>query len=197
MALEKKENAPEENLTPEQKEIRELKKHIAELEARGPVMMTRTIVKPPDDYNSIIKKGKKLEDDNLRLRKVIAYGNINTLEMLIEKYTAESKPMLKRIATEIQLTNYDSSQVKNLYDFIDYLDYVSDELASFLSIHEEGRFVSSPRLRACQLAGMNICKKLSRKNAYSKVRVEDEEMLNLLLVDFLGNLDNYLNPKEK
>lgn len=197
MALEKKENAPEENLTPEQKEIRELKKHIAELEARGPLMMTRTVVKPPDDYNSIIKKGQRLEDDNLKLKKIIAYGNINTLEMLIEKYTSESKPMLKRIATEIQLTNYDNSQVKNLYDFIDYLVFVADELSSFLSIHEEGRFVVSPKLRACQLAATNICKKLGRKNAFSKVRLEDQEMLHLLLTDFLGNLDTYLNPKEK
>ena len=64
--------------------------------------------------------------------------------------------MLKRIATEIQLTNYDVEQIKSIYEFINYLDYVRDELSSFVSIHEEGRFVLSPKLRACAMAAESI-----------------------------------------
>lgn len=202
-----KTEAPEKEdaLTPDQERIRALEAQIAQmtvqmdnLKAQGQgTIMTKVVVKPPDDYNSIIRTGQRFKDENTKLKKIIAFGNISTLDMLIEEYTSKSKPLLKRIATEIQLTNYDSSQIKSLYDFIDYLDYVSDELSSFLAIHEEGKFTLSPTLRSCQLAANTICKKLSRKSAFGKVKLENQEMLHITLTSFIDTLDACLGQKEK
>lgn len=187
------ETAPE---SPEQKRIRELEAKVKELESQKVERITKTVIKPPDDYNNVIRNGKRLKDENLKLKKVIACGNISTLEMLIEEYTSKSKPMLKRIATEIQLTNYDVEQIKSIYDFINYLDYVRDELSSFVSIHEEGRFVLSPKLRACQMAADSIRRKLGRKNAVAKILPEQQDAFHETLLNFIGMLDEFFAAKE-
>jgi len=181
----------------EQKRIRELEAKVKALESQKVERATKTVIQPPEDYNNVMRNGQRLMDENLKLQKIIAYGNINTLEMLIEEYTSKSKPMLKRIATEIQLTNYDTDQIKNIYEFIGYLDYVRDELASFVSIHEEGRFVLSPKLRACQTAADNIRKKLGKKNAILKIAPEQQDDFHQTLLNFLNALDAFFKGGDK
>lgn len=181
--------------TPEQKRIHALEAKIKELENQKVERITKTVIKPPDDYNNVIRNGQRLKDENLKLKKVIACGNISTLEMLIEEYTSKSKPMLKSIATEIQLTNYDVEQIKSIYEFINYLDYVRDELSSFVSIHEEGRFVLSPKLRACAMAAESIRKKLGRKSTIAKIRPEQQDAFHQTLLNFIDMIDDFLSAK--
>lgn len=189
-----KEGIEEAEETPEQKTIRELREENERLKNRKIETIQKIIYREPDDYQALRKNFKRLQDNYDKLKQLIAFGNINTLDYLIDEYTSKSRSMLKRISVEIQLTNYDSSQIKKISDLIDYLEYVSEELASFISIHEEGKFVLSPKLRACNMSAKKICKRLGKKNALAPIPKERLEDFQEVLENFQSVLDSFMNP---
>ena len=62
-----------------------------------------------EDNERIKKELRKIREENVKLKHIIAYGNISTLETLIEQYMDYSRIHLKKIAIEIHLTDYEKN----------------------------------------------------------------------------------------
>ena len=68
-----------------------------------------TDVKVTTEVEKLRRELKRVREENRKLKRIIAYGNMSTLETLIEQYMDTSRVCLKKIALEIQLTDYDRS----------------------------------------------------------------------------------------
>ena len=62
-----------------------------------------------EDSEKLRRELKRVREENRKLKHIISYGNISTLETLIDQYMDYSRIYLKKIAIEIQLTDYEQS----------------------------------------------------------------------------------------
>lgn len=76
-----------------------------------------------------------------------SYGNMSTLEMLIDQYMDSSRTYLKKIAIEIQLTDYEKSGTDKVMELIEHLEYIKEELYKLIEISEEGEVIHNDSLR--------------------------------------------------
>lgn len=90
----------------------------------------------PVGYESNMERLKFLEKENTRIKKLLEYGNIPSLETLISEYKAMSKIRLQKIVHEYQYyyTNHEERMV--VKDFIEYLDAIKVELQKFLFLYD-------------------------------------------------------------
>ena len=71
---------------------------------------------------------RRVREENRKLKHIIAYGNISTLGTLIDQYMDYSRIHLKKIALEIQLTEYEESGTAKVLELIEHLEYIKEEL---------------------------------------------------------------------
>ena len=92
-----------------------------------------------DDNEKLRRELKRVREENRKLKHIISYGNISTLETLIDQYMDYSRIYLKKIAIEIQLTDYEQSGTDKVMELIEHLECLKEELHKLIAISEEGR----------------------------------------------------------
>ena len=69
-----------------------------------------------EDKEKLKRELKRLKEENRKLKHIISYGNISTLETLVDQYMDYSRIHLKKIAVEIQLTNTKNLALKKSWN---------------------------------------------------------------------------------
>ena len=64
-------------------------------------------VKVTGDTEKLRRELRRVRDENRKLKHIISYGNISTLSTLIDQYMDSNRVYLKKIAVEVQLTDYE------------------------------------------------------------------------------------------
>ena len=90
------------------------------------------------DNEKMRREMKRLMEENRKLKHIISYGNISMLETLIDQYMDYSRIHLKKIALEIQLTEYEKSGTEKVLELIEHLECVENELHKLVAVGEEG-----------------------------------------------------------
>lgn len=100
-----------------------------------------------DDNEKLRQELKRVREENCRLKHIISYGNMSMLETLIDQYMDYSRIHLKKIALEIQLTDYEQSGTDKVMDLIEHLESLKEELHKLIAISEEGAVAYNESLR--------------------------------------------------
>lgn len=90
---------------------------------------------------------RRVREENRKLKHIIAYGNISTLGTLIDQYMDYSRIHLKKIALEIQLTEYEESGTAKVLELIEHLEHIKEELHKLIEVGEEGAVVHNDSLK--------------------------------------------------
>ena len=90
---------------------------------------------------------KRVREENRKLKHIISYGNMSTLETLVDQYMDSSRMYLKKIAIEIQLTDYEKSGTDKVMELIEHLEHIKEELYKLIEISEEGEVIHNDSLR--------------------------------------------------
>ena len=69
-----------------------------------------------EDKEKLKRELKRVKEENRKLKHIISYGNISTLETLVDQYMDYSRIHLKKIAVEIQLTNTKNLALKKSWN---------------------------------------------------------------------------------
>lgn len=69
------------------------------------------------------------------------------LSTLVDQYMEYSRVHLKKIATEIQLSDYEEESTVEVLSLIEHLDYVKMELHKLIAVGEEGLVVHNDNLK--------------------------------------------------
>ena len=99
------------------------------------------------DNERLRRELKKAREENRKLKNIISYGNISTLSTLIDQYMDYSRMHLKKIAIEIQLTDYEKSGTEKVLELIEHLESIRTELHKMIEISEDGAVVHSDSLK--------------------------------------------------
>ena len=192
--------------TAEQKKIDDMQRTIdglsREVEILRKITKPQQIVKtkevPPPDYNDIKKELRKAQQELNKYRKILTYGNVSTLETLIDDYLALSKTHLKRIVKEINLADGTSAEIRDTLQLIAFFDTMRTQLYDFVAIHDEGRMLLNPSLRACQADIERILSILGRKGVEFHIRDDDFDQFHELLLNFIDQLNLFVvQPEEE
>lgn len=100
-----------------------------------------------DDNEKLRRELKRVREENCRLKHIISYGNMSMLETLIDQYMDYSRIHLKKIALEIQLTDYEQSSTDKVMELIEHLECLKEELHKLIAISEEGAVAHNESLR--------------------------------------------------
>lgn len=100
-----------------------------------------------DETEKLRRELKRVREENRKLKHIISYGNMSTLETLIDQYMDYSRVHLKKIALEIQLTDYEKSGTDKVIELIEHLEYIKEELYKLIEISEEGAVAHNDSLR--------------------------------------------------
>lgn len=100
-----------------------------------------------EDNERIKKELRKIREENVKLKHIISYGNISTLETLIEQYMDYSRIHLKKIVMEIHLTDYENESTEKVMELIEHLSYIENELHKMIAMKEEGRASDNEELK--------------------------------------------------
>ena len=104
-------------------------------------------IKSGDEIERLRWELKKAREENRKLKNIISYGNMSTLVTLIDQYMDSSRVYLKKIAMEIQLTDYEKSGTDKVIELIEHLEYIREELYKLIEVNEEGAVVHNDSLR--------------------------------------------------
>lgn len=104
-------------------------------------------IKSGDETERLRRELKKVREENRKLKNIISYGNMSTLVTLIDQYMDSSRVYLKKIAMEIQLTDYEKSGTDKVIELIEHLEYIREELYKLIEVNEEGAVVHNDSLR--------------------------------------------------
>ena len=94
--------------------------------------------KSSENNEKLKRELKRVKEENRKLKHIICYGNLSTLETLIDQYMDYSRIHLKKIALEIQLTEYEKSGTDKVMELIEHLEHIKEELHKLIAIGEEG-----------------------------------------------------------
>ena len=147
-------------------------------------MSEQNITMPAAEYEALKKDLKAAQQENQRLQKIISLGNISTLSTLIEQYLAFSQTQFRKIAREIQLTDYSRDNVEKVIRLLDHLEYAKKELHVFIDLHEEGIVGIHPRLQNCLFMGAAIVQDLERLGTMLDMSEERTTELQDMLREF-------------
>lgn len=95
----------------------------------------------------INKELSRVKAENRKLKHIISYGNMSTLSTLVDQYMDYSRVHLKKIATEIQLSDYEEESTFQVLALIEHLDYVKMELHKLIAVGEEGMVIHNENLK--------------------------------------------------
>ena len=91
---------------------------------------------------------RRTREENRKLKQIISYGNLSMLAALIDQYMDYSRAHLKKIATEIQLTDYEQESLDKVIELISHLEHLERELCKLIEVGEEGRILQNASLKA-------------------------------------------------
>lgn len=112
------------------------------------------------DNEKIKSELRRTREENRKLKHIISYGNLSTLSTLIDQYMDYSRVHLKKIATEIQLTDYEKDSLDKVMELIDHLEHIELELYKLIEVGEEGRIVHNASLKTAVRLAREILPKL-------------------------------------
>lgn len=104
-------------------------------------------VKNVSETEKLRRELKRVREENRKLKHIISYGNMSTLETLVDQYMDSSRMYLKKIAIEIQLTDYEKSGTDKVMELIEHLEHIKEELYKLIEISEEGEVIHNDSLR--------------------------------------------------
>ena len=136
----------------------------------------------PPDYETNKELLRQMKKRCTKLQRIIEIGNISSLQSLIQQYISYSKLQLKKISVEIKLNEYGLAENTQIKDFINYLDFISDELQKFLRLTEQGKFIEQPRLNNCKREINNTIKLLQKINVTKFQDEQSQELCDSLLL---------------
>lgn len=137
------------------------------------------------------KELSKVKEENRKLKHIIAYGNISTLSTLVDQYMEYSRVHLKKIATEIQLSDYEEESTVEVLLLIEHLDYVKMELHKLIAVGEEGLVVHNDNLKADVRLARELIPELE-SIIQLHVDAEQSEELKAVLTDFAEKFKKFL-----
>lgn len=103
--------------------------------------------KSSENNEKLKRELKRVKEENRKLKHIICYGNLSTLETLIDQYMDYSRIHLKKIALEIQLTEYEKSGIDKVMELIEHLEHIKEELHKLIAIGEEGAVFHNESLK--------------------------------------------------
>ena len=100
------------------------------------------------DNEKIKSELRRIREENRKLKHIISYGNLSALSTLIDQYMDYSRVHLKKIATEIQLTDYEKDSVDKVLELIRHIEHIELELYKLIEVGEAGRVLHNDHLKA-------------------------------------------------
>ena len=79
-------------------------------------------------YRQLMKRLKAKEKENQKLRQMLTLENISTLEMMVRECMRYNRDQIRKIAMEIQLTEYDKENVEQVRMMVEFLENMCEEL---------------------------------------------------------------------
>lgn len=143
----------------------------------------------PGEVETLKKELETTRRQNRELQKIISLGNISTLSTLIEQYLVFSQVQFKKIAQEIQLTDYSRDNVEKVIRLLEHLDYARKELHVFIELHEEGIIGLNPHFQKCVFTAAAISQELEGIGLLLDMSEEEAGELHRLLTDFRQGLE--------
>ena len=147
---------------------------------------------PMEEYEALKKDLKTAQKENQKLQKIISLGSISTLSTLIDQYLAFSQAHFRKIAREIQLTDYSRDNVEKVIRLLDHLEYARKELHVFIDLHEEGIAGLHPRFQSCLFTGTAIVHDLERLGTLLDMSEEQTVELQEMLREFQYVLEKFI-----
>lgn len=86
------------------------------------------------EYAQLLKSYSKIQKENKKLRKMLTRENISTLGVLVQDCMKYNREQLKKIALELQLTNYDNENVENVLALMDFFKNICEDLNSMTEL---------------------------------------------------------------
>lgn len=142
--------------------------------------MTKGITK--EDYESLRRENRQLEYRLRKYQQILAIGGESELSGLVDQYISMGNKQLKRIATEINIGDFETNQLQEAIRLIEYLSSVQKELRSFITMHTEGIELSRPILQKLETVTGELIDMLSDRTRY--LTLDDahlEELHGILL----------------
>ena len=143
----------------------------------------------PGELETLKKELETTRQQNLHLQKIISLGNISTLSTLIEQYLSFSQVQFKKIAQEIQLTDYSRDNVEKVIRLLEHLDYARKELHVFIDLHEEGIVGLNPHFQKCLFTATAISRELEGIGLLIDMSEKEAGELHHLLTGFQQGLE--------
>lgn len=171
-------------------------KRIKELESREPVAI-REVPVPPADYEQLKYQVNRQQKQIKKYQQLLAFGGTQNLANLIEGFADKAKSTMKKIALEIENTSYDQQQIQRIIKLCDFLDKSREELYSFVSTADDGKFISNPAFRRVQQDISLITARLNEKGTVYNIPEERLPEFHHVLLSVLEAIKPYLNEGEK
>ena len=140
-----------------------------------------------EDNARIKKELRKVREENTKLKQIISYGNISTLETLIEQYMDYSRIHLKKIAVEIHLTDYEKNSTEKVMELIEHLECVENELHQMIGMKEEGRIAQNSKMQKVVRLAREMLPRLEQI-IHLKIDENKSEEISEVLTEFAPKL---------
>ena len=177
-------------------QLEEKDKRIKALKNREPIVV-REIQVPPADYKQLKYQVNRQKKQIKKYQQLLAFGGTQNLANLIENFADKAKSSLKKIALEIENTSYDQQQIQRIIKLCDFLDKSREELYSFVSTADDGKFISNPAFRRVQQDISLITARLNERGTVYNIPEERLPEFHHVLLSVLEAIKPYLNEGEK
>lgn len=137
-------------------------------------------MKSDTEMEKLRRELKRVREENRKLKHIITYGNMSTLETLIDQYMDYSRVHLKKIALEIQLTDYEKGGTDKVMELIEHLEYIKEELYKLIEINEEGEVIHDESLKHDVRIARELIPKLENIIKLQIDKKQGEEMEKIL-----------------
>lgn len=88
------------------------------------------------EYIQLLDSYKKLKKENDKLKKVLSLENVSDLDALINSCIKYNRKQFRKIAIELQLTDYDFQNFERVKALIKFLENFCNELNSMTGVGE-------------------------------------------------------------
>lgn len=139
-----------------------------------------SVMKSDTEMEKLRRELKRVREENRKLKHIITYGNMSTLETLIDQYMDYSRVHLKKIALEIQLTDYEKGGTDKVMELIEHLEYIKEELYKLIEINEEGEVIHDESLKHDVRIARELIPKLESIIKLQIDKKQGEEMEKIL-----------------
>ena len=173
------------------KEVRELRRQVRQLENvnQSNSKLKEQLSSLSDDYKKMNGINRELKAKCAKMENILMLGNTSTLSSLINQFAGFATPIMKQIAVEAHLAEFDKSECKLVADFAHYLSDLSIELQKIVALPT---FVISDSASKKQLKQMLNRVKSSISNLGSSLdRFEPDQIR--LLCSLMEELQTYLD----